>query len=373
MAERNPYLDLLEDDEPVKKPRAAQPVLAPKTPVATEAEAEKPAHEPEEKNVEVPRNSYDDLMDDEPLHHDIRMALPGAAAGAAAGYLSTGAGFNPTNPSASLVNRSGATSLAEMLTGAPSGSVAELNSILHPTQARMTPEMASKLAAEARVPSIAPVAPAPVEAVPKSGGAKWMENWANMEKPGFEGGVPEASQAYQRSKPQGKITSKLYKKFGNMPLNIEGQAAANAITQDEALSKVRQALYEKEMHSRAVKEAEAAAAKRSAQVAQEAQKTARASKLAGPLSVVGRTLAGAGLGLGAYDAYNRWHEGDKFGAGLSGAATLLGTAVPITAPLGAAAVGLYDAASNRIAHLKEHPEDQQVVDDRYDALGNPLR
>jgi hypothetical protein len=369
MAERNPYLDLMEDEEPKSKARIVTPAQtkAPHVEVNTApAEAPQEAKSPEQ-------NVYEALMEEEPVLHDMRLSLPGAAAGAATGYLTTGAAFRPFSPPPSLVNQSSLTPVAEMLTGAPAGSVAELNAVLHPSKAAVTPMEAARLSGEARVPMVAPVPPAPVEVVPKSSGAKWMENWANIEKPGFEGGVPEASQAYNRQKPQGKITSKLYKKFGNMPLNIEGQGIVNAATQDETLSKVRQALYEQEMHQRAVKQAEVASAQRAAQIEREAQAAAKASKLAGPLAVLGRTMTGAGLGLGAYDAYRRYKEGDKFGAALSGGATLLGTAVPLTAPLGAAAMALYDAAGNRIEHLRRHPEEQEVVNDRYDAMGNPLR
>lgn len=68
-----------------------------------------------------------------------------------------------------------------------------------------------------------------------SSGAKWLQNWGNIEKPGFTGGVPEAAAQYQKMQPRGKIMSGLAKRGlitpqpvtpGEMPrpqLSIQGQ------------------------------------------------------------------------------------------------------------------------------------------------------
>lgn len=45
-----------------------------------------------------------------------------------------------------------------------------------------------------------------------SSGAKWLQNWGNIQKPGFSGGVPEAAAQYQKMQPQGKIVSGLAKR-----------------------------------------------------------------------------------------------------------------------------------------------------------------
>lgn len=56
-------------------------------------------------------------------------------------------------------------------------------------------------------------------------GEKWLGNWAGIKKEGV-GGVPEAAQIYERQKPHGKVTSKIYKQFGNQPLDIARMLAA---------------------------------------------------------------------------------------------------------------------------------------------------
>lgn len=50
-------------------------------------------------------------------------------------------------------------------------------------------------------------------------GQKWLQNWADIKKEGV-GGVPEAAQVYERQKPHGKVSGRMYKMFGNQPLDI---------------------------------------------------------------------------------------------------------------------------------------------------------
>jgi hypothetical protein len=87
-------------------------------------------------------------------------------------------------------------------------------------------------------------------------------------------------------------------------------------------------------------------------------------------------LAGAGAGFSAVDVYNRLKQGDNTGAllsGLGGTAGLAGTFMGSMGALPAAAIALplYNTASDRIEYLKKHPEEQQLVTDRTDAMGNP--
>jgi len=56
-------------------------------------------------------------------------------------------------------------------------------------------------------------------------GQKWLQNWADIKKEGV-GGVPEAAQVYERQKPHGKVSGRVYKMFGNQPLDIAGYMAA---------------------------------------------------------------------------------------------------------------------------------------------------
>lgn len=87
-------------------------------------------------------------------------------------------------------------------------------------------------------------------------------------------------------------------------------------------------------------------------------------------------LAGAGTGLSVVDVYNRIKQGDDLGAalsGLGGAAGLAGTFVGSAGALPSAAIALplYNMARDRIEYLKRHPEEQQLISDRMDAMGNP--
>ena len=372
MAERNPYLDLM-DDEPVRKPKAA----AQPTPMVVDTSAPRIAPDwattkdgiPVKDEEETPvikspdsDNPYLALMDDRDEVGEAKGYQPGNLLGVAGSGLSANA-----------------ERIAEQMAKATPGSVAEMRALMNPAKVAMTPQMAAQLAAEARIPGIAPLAPLPVEkAPPQTGGQKWLENYANLDRPDFAGGVPEAAQTYQRSKPQGKVSSQLYKKFGNKPLNIAGQAAQTAMTEDEALMRVRQALYENEMRKALAAKVQQETSARAAQVEREAQAAAGASRGSKLLSGLGKASAGAGVGLGAYDAYRRQKEGDIYGSivgGLGTAASVapmfMGSAGVLPA-LGAAAP-LYLMAHDRIEHLKKHPEDVQLQEDRFDPLGMPIR
>ena len=379
--EKNIYLDLMDDDEPKKAPvHRAKPAQ----PVETKPDLSAPRIAPDwatvNGNEPVPandnpvllnpiekensnHNTYLDLMDDQEhkFHPNSGVAL--------GNYLS----LYGSNLAAN------ADPLAEQAGKLPAGSLAELRGAMNPTKGKITPAMAAQAIVEARTPPVAPVPAMPVEKpLPQSSGGKWLENYANIESPDFVGGVPESAQTYQRSKPTGKVTSKLYKKFGNKPLNIAGQAAQNALSEDEALMRVRQALYEREMHKIAVQNANKAAAERVAQVEREAQTLGQASKSAKALSVLGTTAGVAGAGLGAYDAYKRMHEGDTYGAALGGLGTVAGLAPMVMGSAGilpavGAAAPLMMMAHDRIEHLKQHPEDVQLQNDRFDPLGMPIR
>lgn len=45
-----------------------------------------------------------------------------------------------------------------------------------------------------------------------SSGAKWLQNWGNIQKPGFTGGVPEAAAQYQKMQPGSSIMKNLAKR-----------------------------------------------------------------------------------------------------------------------------------------------------------------
>lgn len=275
---KNPYLDLLEDDQPVKHKAPSHEVLTPAPQL--NAGAGRGFVNPEYSSD----NPYLGLIGDEEIHHDVTGSLPGAVAGAAAGWLNSGATLrHPLTPSTSV---------------APSVS-------------------AAAQAAEAAKGS-------------GSSGYNWLKNWGNIEKEGFAGGVPEASNAYNRSKSSGKVISKVEKKFGiNPKLSIHGQAA----------------------------QAEANEAMKLLQ-----EQAAKYAKFAGPLSVLGKAAKFGGAGFGALDAYRRFEEGDKTGAGLTAGATGFGALFPPLAIPAAAGMMLYDNPDMAKYYLQANPSGWEKLD-----------
>jgi hypothetical protein len=165
-------------------------------------------------------------------------------------------------------------------------------------------------------------APLPsVAGAPGTGGEKWAKNWAGMNKPGTT--VPEAAAAYQRTKGQGPVTSKVTQRFGpGAKLDIGSFAAEQEALEARQRAQKSQAL---------------------------AQRTKQA--LGGAASSIpkwlGRGVAGASIGAQGVDTANRFGEGDYLGGAISGLGTLgsgiamiphpltrtIGTAVGAGAPL----------------------------------------
>lgn len=144
----------------------------------------------------------------------------------------------------------------------------------------------------------------------KTSGTKWMQNWAGQDKI-IEGGVPEAAQAYQRGKPQGKVSGKFYKKFGTSTRE-PGQPVQSTV--DRLIEQGKKAEETAANLAKAGPEAEA-------QVAAQISKATP-----GPLQRFGTilkspytsgVLGGAGAGLSFYDAYDRYMNGDRSGAVIS--------------------------------------------------------
>jgi hypothetical protein len=386
---KNPYLDLMDDDEPKK-----QPARPPSSPAVASSSVAK--NQSEQNQILPP-----DLLKALDVY-GVRSPMSSVTAGepepVASGVTSSAEQVNPylelfddgtseqsftSLPSVLSGGVGGAKGIAgriaEIVTGAPTGAVDEVNALLNPTKAAMSPEMAARMAIEARTPP-APVAPppAPQSAVPKSSGDAWLKNYANINKPDFTGGVPEAAQTYQRGKPSGKISSQLFKKFGNSPLNIGGFSAQQLLSEDELLTKIRSDLYAHEMQKKAAEAANQQANLRAAQVERQAASTANASKLAGPLATAGKLIGVAGIGAGGYDAYTRFKNEDRPGALVGALGTAASAAAPFVAsagmlPAAGVAAPLYLMAQDRLKHLQNHPEDYRLQEDEYDAMGNRQR
>lgn len=324
MATTNPYLALMDDDE--TKKQAVTPPSTPK-PSAQAISSERPMNPSEilppdilkaldVHNIRSPmsslptsgdvllpepsKNPYADLLEDEPNKN-----ATGAASALSGGVGLTKQAVGP---------------IAERMTGAPSGSVAEINSLMNPKKTVMSPSVAAKMAAEARNPSLT---------TSGSSGANWLKNWANQTPEGFTGGVPEAAGHYERGKWHGKISGRIKKMYPN-GLTGEGSALA-----EEA--------------------ANASNAARAAQVAKEAQTSGLAARLSGPLSFLGRTLGVFGVGAGGLDVYDRSRAGDTQGATVGALGTAASAAAPFT---GAAAIPLAGAGALLPAYqyMQDNPE-----------------
>ena len=155
-------------------------------------------------------------------------------------------------------------------------------------------------------------------------GEKWLRNWAGMDRPGFTGGVPEASSAYERSKGHGPVSKKVSQRFGPEP-NLNIKAYKEAQSARPFFSRV--AANTPDIVKRAVQSVQGGA-----------------SKIPPWL---GRGVAGASFGAQGVDTANRFGEGDYLGGAISGLGTLgsgiamiphpltrtIGTAVGAGAPI----------------------------------------
>lgn len=145
-----------------------------------------------------------------------------------------------------------------------------------------------------------------------SSGASWLKNWGNIDRPGFEGGVPEAAGKYNLMKPQGKTSSVGFKRYG--PL-------------EPGMSRV-DALLEK---SRIAEEA--------------ASPLGKTKALFGTLMtnpIINRTLGGASILANINEYQHREKMGDVPGQVLSGLGALgsAGSLLPLPRPLRAVSAGV---------------------------------
>lgn len=163
------------------------------------------------------------------------------------------------------------------------------------------------------------IKPADMQPSSQSGGTKWAKNWAGMEKEAAS--VPEAAQAYQRTKMQGKVGSQMQKKFGSSPA-IPGQPRQSAV--DRLLGQSVEAETAAANTANATRQAEQAAATKLQQATPSALGNA-ARMITKPLM---GALGGAGAAMDFKEAYDRYTKGDTTGAviaalgGVSGLAML---------------------------------------------------
>lgn len=189
------------------------------------------------------------------------------------------------------------------------------------------------------------------------------EKWAAKTGYGMgEGTTQEVSSRYQRNVPSGKVSGRMAKRYG-VPLPGESRD-------------LTQRLIDRANAAEAAKAAEAARAAEAMAASKSSPMWSYARKLLSmPLK---GAFFGAGAGMGAADAYNRYNAGDKSGAAISGVGTLASMAAPFVGsagalPAAAVAAPLYLMASDRLKHLQEHPEDYRLEESNFDPLGMPIR
>lgn len=182
-----------------------------------------------------------------------------------------------------------------------------------------------------------------------SPGAKWGA------KTGYgkgTGTVQDVSSAYQRAVGKGKVSGKMDKLWGVAQAGEDPQLAQRLIDR----------------------------AKATQQVSSAPGKFSKAAAYLGRLGAlpVKGGLMGAAAGFGAADTYNRYKAGETGDATVGGLGTVASLLAPYVASAGAlpaasVAAPLYLMASDRIKRLAKRPEEIQLQEDDFDAMGNPLR
>jgi len=175
-----------------------------------------------------------------------------------------------------------------------------------------------------------------------SSGDKWLRNYANINKPNFSGGVPEAASIYQRTKGHGPVSEKVTQRFGpGAKLDIESYSRAQKARpfMERVLSKTPEAV----------------------QRAGQAISGAGASVPAW----MARGIAGGSAGFQGVDAANRFEQGDYLGAAIGGLGALGSGAALIPHPLtrglgtavGTAAPFINEYLDRRRKRQEEQPEE----------------
>jgi len=175
-----------------------------------------------------------------------------------------------------------------------------------------------------------------------SSGDKWLRNYANINKPNFSGGVPEAASIYQRTKGHGPVSEKVTQRFGpGAKLDIESYSRAQKARpfSERVLSKTPEAV----------------------QRAGQAISGAGASVPAW----MARGIAGGSAGFQGVDAANRFEQGDYLGAAIGGLGALGSGAALIPHPLtrglgtavGTAAPFINEYLDRRRKRQEEQPEE----------------
>lgn len=274
----------------------------------------------------------------------LKEALPGAAVGAAVGYGTSGARLNPFSPSAKTITNSAVTPFVERGMKLPPGQIGNIYETMKPAAPSLT-------SAARQVVSYPSGVPTPTQTERILGGTvDDTYGTTGRQRVGFN---DETQRAARELAEREEMIKKLRNRGVQIPKGdpiVAGgpmTKTASGISIPVSVAAQIAAAPPPAPSPSAL----AAMAAKDAETAKAIQKAKTASRLAGGLSVAAKTLTGAGAGLGALDAYNRYKAGDTSGAVISG----LTAAVGIPFPLIAAAIGV------PVQWVHDNPEQAQAM------------
>jgi hypothetical protein len=257
-------------------------------------------------------------FEDEKTKPSLEDALPGAGVGAALGYGASGARLNPLSPSAKTITNSAVTPFVERGMKLPPGQIGGIYEMMKPAAPSLT-------SAARQVVSYPEGIPTSAQTQRILGGT--IDDTYGTTGRARTGGFNEETQRLTRAQAEReKILDSLRQR--GLISNVDPLVSAGTMTKTP--SGISIPLTAAPQAAPPPRPPQAAA------VDNAVQKAKTASKIAGGLSVAGKTLTGAGAGLGALDAYNRYKAGDTSGAVISG----LTAAASIPFPLIATAIGV---------------------------------
>lgn len=266
-----------------------------------------------------------DFEEERPAH-SLREALPGAGVGAAIGYGTSGARLNPLSPSAKTITNSAVTPFVERGMQLPPGQIGSIYEMMKPAAPSLTSAARQAVTYPAGMPT-------PVQTERILGGT--IDDTYGTTGRARTGGFNEETQRLARAQAEHEKILDRLRQRGTIP-SADPLVAAGTMTKTPSGISIPLTAAPQAAPAPSPMQAAAATAQKEAEVANAVQKAKTASRIAGGLSVAGKTLTGAGAGLGALDAYNRYNAGDTSGAVISG----LTAAAGIPFPLIATAIGV---------------------------------
>lgn len=302
--------------------------------------------EPESTSETAPQGqTYNPFLEgnfeEEKTKPSLKEALPGAAVGAALGYGTSGARLNPLSPSAKTITNSAVTPFVERGMKLPPGQIGGIYETMKPAAPSLT-------SAARQVVSYPSGVPTPTQTERILGGT--VDDTYGTTGRARTGGFNEETQRLSRAQAQNEKILDSLRQRGLIP-RTDPLVAAGTMTKTPSGISIPLTAAPQAAPPPSPAQAAAATAAKEAETAKAVQKAKAASRVAGGLSVAAKTLTGAGAGLGALDAYNRYKAGDTSGAVISG----LTAAVGIPFPLIAAAIGV------PVQWVHDNPEQAQAM------------